>query len=173
MSFGISSFMQQQMCFMGQLQVFDEASDSFHRMTGVKVSSTQIQRVCHYYGQQLENDWQTAISQGGKDKKVVHKQRCYVMLDGGMVLTREEKWKEMKLARLFDSSQAIDISKDRGYIGSSTYLAHLGNHRDFLKKVEYHVDTMADVVFIADGAKWIWKWVEAMYPEAIDRKSVV
>lgn len=25
---------------------------------------------------------------------------------------------------------------------------------------------MADVVFIADGAPWIWKWIEANYPEA-------
>ena len=158
--------MQQQMCFMGQLQVFEEASESFLRMTGVKVSTTQIQRVCHHYGQELEDGFQKIISQGGKDRKVVHNQRCYAMLDGGMLLTREEKWKEMKLARLFNSSQAIQISKDRGYIGSSTYLAHLGDHKAFLKKVEYHVDTMGDVVFIADGAKWIWKWVEAMYPES-------
>lgn len=134
--FGISSFMQQHMCFMGQLEVFEDASESFRRMTGVKVSTSQLQRVCHYYGQQLEDQQQKAIVEGGKDKKVVHKERSYAMLDGGMILTREDKWKEMKLARLFDASQTTQVSKDRGHIGSSTYIAHLGNHKAFLKKVE-------------------------------------
>jgi hypothetical protein len=165
-TFGISSLMQQHLCFMGQMQVFEEASESFCRITGVKVSVSQIQRVCHYYGQILEEEQQKAITGGGKDKKVIHKARCYAMLDGGMLLTREEKWKEMKLARLFNDSDAINISQERGYIGGSTYVAHLGNHKAFLKKVEYHVDTMADVIFVADGAKWIWKWVETMYPES-------
>ena len=158
--------MQQQMCFLGQEKVFEGASECFLRLSGLSVDAKQIERVCHYYGQLLEDNQQKLISEGGKDKKVVHRDRCYTMLDGGVLLTREEKWKEMKLARLFDSSQAINISKDRGYIANSTYIAHLGNHKKFLKKVEYHVDTMAKVVFIADGAKWIWKWVEAMYPEA-------
>lgn len=165
-SFGISALMQEQMCFIGQLQVFDEAADSFDRMTGVKVSSTQIQRVCHYYGQQLEESIQKSIAEGGKDRKAVHKGPCYVMLDGGMVLTRDDQWKEMKLGRLFDTAQSIEISKDRGCIGDSLYVAHLGNHREFLKKMEYHVDTMSEVIFIADGAPWIWKWIETMYPEA-------
>lgn len=87
------------------------------------------------------------------------------MLDGGMVLTREEKWKEMKLARIFEQRQHISISNSRNHIGDSTYVAHLGNHKQFLKKVEHHLDDKGEVVFIADGAKWIRKWAEAMYPQ--------
>lgn len=107
--------MQQQMCFMAQMEVFEDASESFRRMTGVQVSVSQIQRVCHYYGQQIEEQQQKSITEGGKDKNVVHRERSYVMLDGGMVLTGEEKWKEMKLARLFDAAQAVELSTDRGY----------------------------------------------------------
>lgn len=158
--------MQQQMCYLGQEKVFEQASECFKKLTGVDVNAKGIERVCHHYGQLLENEIQLAIANGGKDKKVVHQERCYVMLDGGMLLTREEKWKEMKLARLFDRSEVVNISKDRGYIANSLYVAHLGNHRAFLKKVEHHIDVMGDVVFVADGAKWIWKWIEAMYPEA-------
>ncbi len=158
--------MQQQMCYMGQEKVFAQASECFMRLSGVSVTAKQIERVCHYYGQIIEDVQRRAIEKGGKDKKVIHWQRCYAMLDGGMLLTREEKWKEMKLARFFNSSNAITISKDRGHISDSTYVAHLGGHKEFLKKVEFHVDTMAEVVFIADGAKWIWKWVEATYPES-------
>lgn len=135
-------------------------------MSGARVNAKQIERVCHFYGQLLEEQQQQAIEQGGKDKKVVHLPLTYLMLDGGMVLTREEKWKEMKLARFFNAEQAITVSKDRGYINGSTYLAHFGNHKGFLKKVEYHADVMSQLVIIADGAKWIWKWAEAMYPES-------
>jgi hypothetical protein len=35
------------------------------------------------------------------------------MVDGGMVLTREEKWKEMKPARIFRADEVVTISKDR------------------------------------------------------------
>jgi hypothetical protein len=38
--------------------------------------------------------------------------------------------------------------------------------------VEYHLDAIAEKVFIADGAKWIWKWAEANYPAAIHNGSV-
>jgi hypothetical protein len=41
----------------------------------------------------------------------------------------------------------------------------LGIHHEFFEKVEYHLDGIADKVFIADGAKWIW--VDAKYPGAI------
>lgn len=165
--FNISAYLQDQMCFMGQQQVFDEASESFLRLLGIEVSDKQIERICHYYGEKLEEKQQIAIANGENEGKKNDRQKYYVMLDGGMVLTREEKWKEMKLARIFDVRDKAPISKGRNYIGKSTYVAHLGGHKDFLQKTEYHLDTKGELIFIADGAKWIWKWVEAMYPESM------
>jgi hypothetical protein len=165
--FNISAYLQEQMCFMGQQQVFDEAEKSFLRLLGICVSDKQIERVCHYYGEKLEEKQQMAIASGENSSTKNDRQSYYVMLDGGMVLTREEKWKEMKLARIFDVRDKLPISKDRNYIGESTYVAHLGGHKDFLQKTEYHLDTKGELIFIADGSKWIWKWVEAMYPESI------
>jgi len=159
--------MQQQMCYVGQQQVFTEASENFMRLTGVRVSAKQIERVCHHYGGLLEEEQQEAIRRGGKDKSVQVQGLHYAMVDGGMVLTREEKWKEMKLARIFKADEVIKISKDRGYIKDSQYVSHLGGHHQFFDKVEYHLDAIAEKVFIADGAKWIWKWAEANYPAAI------
>ena len=106
------------------------------------------------------------INQGGKDRKVQIKDPYYAMLDGGMLLTREEKWKEMKLARIFKTSEAVEVSKDRKYIANSLYVAHLGKHKEFIKKVEYNLDTVQNKIFIADGAKWIWGWATAAYPNS-------
>ena len=158
--------MQQQMCYVGQQHVFEQASENFVRLTGVSVSAKQIERVCHHYGNLLEEEQQQAIEKGGKDKAVKISDPHYVMVDGGMVLTREEKWKEMKLARIFKADGVVKLSKGRGYIAQSLYVAHLGDHDKFFEKVEYHIDTIANKIVIADGAKWIWKRIEANYPDA-------
>lgn len=158
--------MQEQMCYMGQQMVFQEGADSFQRFMGVDINAKQIERICHHYGERIEQIQKQAIKHGGKDKKIKIKDPYYAMLDGGMLLTREEKWKEMKLARIFRTNEAVEVSKNRRYIANSLYVAHLGKHDEFIKKVEYHLDTVQNKIFIADGAKWIWGWATAAYPNA-------
>src|SRR5467141_2334694 len=87
--FNISAYLQQHICFMRQQQVFDEASESFSRLLGICVSDKQIERVCHYYGEQLEKRQQDAMASGENEGKRNDRQSYYVMLDGGMLLTRE------------------------------------------------------------------------------------
>lgn len=164
--FDISAFMQQQICFLGQEKVFATAAECFASITGVQINAKQIERVCHHYGELLEHKQQAQIKAGASAPKATDGKRYYIMPDGGMILTREEKWKEMKLARIFSEKESISISKHRRYIGESVYVAHLGGHKDFLQKVEYHLDSKAEIVFVADGAPWIWKWAETMYPES-------
>lgn len=166
-NYNISALLQEQMCYLGQQLVFEHASETLRRMWKIKVNAKQIERVCHHYGEQIEEKQWRAIASGEHLTQKNDRQSYYAMLDGGMVLTREEKWKEMKLARIFDKRHLTSTSKERGYIGTSTYAAHLGGCKDFLQKVEYHLDTKGEIIFIADGAPWIWKWVEAMYPESI------
>lgn len=33
--------------------------------------------------------------------------------------------------------------------------------------MDYHLENLNNIVFIADGTRWIWKWVEQNYPESI------
>lgn len=154
------------MCFLGQQKVFTDAEKSLLVLKGVSISAKQIENVCHYYGERIEQDIQIKITSGCPASRTDNK-RHYAFLDGGMVLTREEKWKEMKLARIFSEDQRTCINENRGYIDQSTYIAHLGGHKPFWQKVEYHLDCKSEIVFIADGAPWIWKRVETMYPESI------
>ena len=71
----------------------------------------------------------------------------------------------MKLARLFHESQNVDIQKNRNEIVKSVYVSHLGSVDEFCPKLERHLATIKTrKVFIADGAKWIWNWVEDNYP---------
>jgi hypothetical protein len=161
--FSISHYMKDLLCFAGQQMVFEEASQTVNKLTGAKVTGKQIERVCHHYGEKLEQEQQQEIKQG--EKPVNYNNNLhYIELDGGMLLTREEGWKEMKLCRIFSDKDAVQVSKDRKQIIQSTYIGHLGSHKKFLEKVEQHTDFITRKAVLADGAPWIWNWAEDLYP---------
>jgi hypothetical protein len=90
-------------------------------------------------------------------------------MEGSMLLTRdkEKSWKEVKLCRMFYSTDRVTkVSSGRNMLVQSRYVAHLGNHEDFLDKVLEVLPCTRSPIFLADGAKWIWNWVEEYYPQA-------
>lgn len=159
--------MQELACYAGQQAVFEEASQMLQFIGGIEINAKQIERICHYHGQQLEENIQQEI-QSGFDKTCPDgSERYYVMVDGSMYLTREEKWKEMKLGRIFKAQDNIGVSKHRGMITKSEYVCHLGSHTQFFEKLGVYTEALKQPVFINDGARWIWKWVETYYPGAV------
>ena len=168
-NFRISSYLQELMCYFGQQEVFSQAEDTLKVAKGIDVSAKQIENLCHHYGELVgqQMDRQMAESDHGYTMEQLLS-AYYVMVDGSMYLTREEQWKEVKLARLFSAQDHIEnISKDRGMITDSNYLAHLGSSKEFLLKLEYFLEPLKELVIVADGAKWIWNWAEAFYPDAV------
>lgn len=156
----MTPYWQDQCLFMGQQMVFEEASQTIEKLTGQQVDAKQIERLAHGYGELLEQKHQI------EETASIDDQLYYGMMDGGMVFTREEEWKEMKLARIFSAKNHIETGKKRDLITHSRYVAHLGGHRAFFRKVEKCTDTLPNMIWIADGAKWIWEWVHESYPQA-------
>ena len=154
------------MCYCGQQKVFEEASEHIDKLLQIEVNAKQIERVCHHYGKGIEQEQSKAIEVGALQANP-DKQSCYVMVDGSMIFTREEGWKEIKLGRIFQKDSCIQINANRRMIETSQYVCHLGNHQEFTRKMEYYLDSIHEKIVIADGAKWIWNWVESTYPEAI------
>ena len=157
------------MCFLGQQLVFEEASEMLRVMRGTEINSKQIERICHHYGGMLEEEIQRGIKQGKpKDDNLLQDDQIhYVMTDGAMFLTREESWKEVKMARIFKKDDNVQSSSNRKIITKSSYVAHLGSNKEFFPKLEYHIDHLRSMVFIGDGAKWIWNWADSFYPDAV------
>ena len=63
------------------------------RVSGCALNAKSIERLCHYYGQALEaiaDKWEPEIVKASAGEPV------YVMVDGTMLFTPEEGWKEMK-----------------------------------------------------------------------------
>lgn len=158
----MTAYWQDQCLYMGQQQVFAEASESIVSLTDTQVTAKQIERLCHYYGQLAQSKQQQEADQLAAKDTRMH----YVMADGGMLLTREDDWKELKLARIFALSDHLPENERRNFIKQSQYVAHLGNHNEFCAKLLPLTDRLPDQVWIADGARWIWDIVDAHYPQA-------
>ena len=103
---------------MGQQEVFDEASETLKRVGRIELSDKSIERLCHHYGQILED-------QVAEDQVIRDLRPHYVMMDGSMVFTREEQWKELKLGRIFPFEAQMKESPSQGLIHESSYVAHL------------------------------------------------
>lgn len=164
--FRMSAYLQDTACTAGQSMVFEEAAAFMNRYLNISISGKQIERVCHHYGEQLEIDLQRCVLTDEPSTALPADKSYYVMMDGCLLMTREEKWKELKLGRIFNTQDAMEADKNRNRISQSTYVAHLGDYHEFTKKMEVVIDVLPNKVFIADGAKWIWSWVEQCYPES-------
>ncbi len=165
----ISSLTQETMCYIGQHLVFRDAEEVLNNLTGANINSKQIERVCHQYGQWIEEEDNRIIS------KAIYKEYDpqkanelhYVSVDGAMYLTREESWKESKLGRTYQLKDIVEVSPKRTELTKSTYVTHLGDYKEFISKMDYHLENLNNIVFIADGARWIWKWIKQHYPDSL------
>lgn len=165
-TFAISHRLQLVMCLLGQSHVFEEGEKLLMELMGLEMSGKQIQRVSEYYGKKIEaletSENPTTPPVLGKKNETV-----YGMVDGSMLFTREEKWKEVKLGRLFCASNRVAIQPKRTELTKSQYVCHLGGHLDFLEKMDRYLDPYKNKILIGDGAKWIWNWVDINHPEAV------
>ena len=159
--FQMSPYLQELVVFAGQNHVFEDASEQLEKLASVQVTAKQVERLTHGYGELLE------VSSKGLSKEVqqLDQQMHYGMIDGGMVLTREDNWKEMKLSRVFKADSHMGSSENCNFIRESNYTAHFGGCNPFFRKLENTTDYLANMVWICDGAKWIWNWIESSYPD--------
>ena len=134
---------------MGQQEVFQQGSETLEKLTGQYVSAKQIERMSHAYGLLYEDKGQKKKIMESSNKESI----VYGMMDGSMVLTREDDWKEMKLARFFEENSILPENEHRNFVRESIYVAHLGGKNPFLRKVEQTIGNKENMVWIADGAK--------------------
>jgi len=160
--------MQGLICLTGQSVVYEEASELFKELIDIEIAGSQIQRVCLYYGESIDSLIASNCEPILPKLEVKNKKdTTYVMVDGAMLFTREDQWKELKLGRIFQQSQVVATHTNRKEIRHSIYVSHLGSVDDFFPKFERHLVAYKNKVIIGDGAKWIWNWAEDNYPGAM------
>ena len=167
--FSMSERVRGILCSMGQSLVYGEVSEFIKELINIDVAPCQVQRLCTYYGglmdPLIESGCEAVLPQ--IEVKGDKEDFTYVMVDGSMVFTREDKWREMKLGRIFSGSQVVDIQVNRREIIRSIYVSHLGSVNEFFPKLERYLVPYRNKVILGDGAKWIWNWAEDNYPGAV------
>ena len=147
--------------------MFEDAEELLLSTMGIKMSAKQIQRVSESYGAEIENKEQALIKSEAGLSAPKNEELTYIMPDGSMLYTREEGWKEIKVGRVFQQKDIVQLQEDRQQITHSLYVCHLGEHKDFLGKMEHYIERYRKKICVADGAKWIWNWAEDTYPDMI------
>lgn len=159
--------MQQLMTYCGQLDSYEKSNEVLKEMLQIEVSETQIYRVTDYYGKAVE----ASVNEEPVLSPVKADEVMYAEADGSMILTREEGWSEVKVGRLFKSSDCLHAEGKPGWISHSQYTAHLGSHAAFTKTMDALIDKYGNLgnrlVFVSDGAAWIKNWIEDAFPNAI------
>ena len=156
------------MVFAGQYDNYGSCNQLISGLMGQEISSAQVFRVTNAYGSELGITEQSERSL----PPVQQDETVYAEIDGSMILTREG-WKEVKLGRMFKSSDRATAGESRGMILESQYVAYLGDKRPFCRGMDELLDSYGGarlknrLVLINDGAVWIHHWCADMYPEAV------
>ena len=168
---------------------FALASELLNKTTSADIGKSQIHELLNRMGKVLrvqdEEQEDTvlssekikAVSNNLSDDSVV-----YGMIDGAMLhfrgsscaknsATEKSHWGEVKLLRIFtENSYCKDISKKRGVIMDSIYAATFSRKEVFEAKIQPLLDPLESLgnrlVFINDGAPWIWDIIHTYYPNS-------
>jgi len=155
-SFAVSEKLRALCCLVGQAKVYDQASELFEEIGQICNSRTQIQRICIHYGSLLDPliaaDCEAVIP---RLERTSDQDPLYIMVDGAMLFTRPDEWREIKLGRIFHHSSTVELSPKRRQTLKSVYVSHLGSVNDFFPKLERHLTNYRRRVIIGDGAQWI------------------
>ena len=162
----LSPYYRELLTYVGQLECYDLAAELVNKLLRRPTNVSQVFRQTTKIGEQASE----LINKEPTPKEVEPSDLVYVQVDGSMLLTREEKWKEVKVGRMFFDSALYQLSPKRRWIKNSLYIAHLGSHEAFEMKMSRLVDPYYEkpeqLVFVTDGASWISSWINAEYPKA-------
>jgi hypothetical protein len=168
---------------------FEEASRLAERFLLFRVSDNTVRKQTEGYGNaqaQVEQEW---IEQAEDEKALQVRQRhvapqpgrIYASIDGAHVPLQQE-WRELKTLCWY-RVEKIRPSMPRKHHGQSTgeqsdwqakdmqYHCDLTDAEQFGRLLwatglQNHADTYEEVVFVSDGAVWIWRLVEQYFPQA-------
>lgn len=165
--FQISPLLQELMIYCGQLECYEKCPEILEKTIGIRVGHSQVHRVADTYGKELEKTVATTRTLPPLGPTEV----LYAEVDGSMLFTRDAGWKEVKVGRIFKSSDCISPNEKSSWVRHSQYLSYLESSKDFTPKMEVVIESYGTIkqrlVFINDGAPWIKQWIEDAYPQAI------
>ena len=155
---------------------FEEAQRQIQEYLQVDVSVNTIRRETRLIGQRQAKREQVWTEQSQdldylqlRQRQTERPKRVYGSIDGAFVPI-EKEWKEAKLVSWYQAGQRYGSSElcalDTHYYISLEDAASFGE-LVWATALQHQVDRAQEVVFVCDGATWIWKLVARNFPNAI------
>lgn len=164
---------------------FEEGCELVERFLLLEVSDNTLRKETQIFGQlqvQHEQAWQARSQdpqhlQERQQSAVERPQRLYGSLDGALVPIGEE-WRELKTGSWYEVEQVGNAcSSGVGQVDELrarhiSYYCDIADVQAFealvwASAVQRNADRAAEIVFVADGAPWIWNLVERNFPQAV------
>jgi hypothetical protein len=164
---------------------FGKGSQLLEELLLIKLSDHSLDKSAQAYGrevEQVEQEWQSeaadAETQLKRQREARPVLRLYGALDGAVVHVRGDKqnaWRELKIGAWFQARGQPPKSPDgqwRIQAENITYYADFCEASTFgnllwASGLQRQADMAVELIFIGDGAAWIWRLVEEHYPQAI------
>ena len=186
----ISAGLKPLLALLGIQTSFDEAAKLAKAFLLLDISDNSIRQAVQWVGQKQQvreqkweklSDWHHYMTNPARHEESPPR-RLYGSIDGVMVPTREE-WRELKTLCWYE------VSPNSARQWPARYKERLGQlealkatdiryHCDIQEAesfatllwatgCHYLADRAQELIFVCDGAKWIWRLIEENFPQAI------
>ena len=155
---------------------FEEARHQIQRFLQVEVSANTIRQETQLLGEKqaqrerqwIENSQDLAYLQQ-REQVQERPQRMYGSMDGAFVPI-EQEWKEAKLISWYQVGQRYareELHAQEVHHYPSLEEAASFGELVWATAVQHQADQAQELIFVCDGAAWIWKLVEHYFPDAV------
>lgn len=165
---------------------FEKATENLKRYLNVEVSESLVRTICEKIGKIVyEEDLGRAEETYEKPEEsipVLHEKEkkdgiLYIYADGSMINTIEKDkdgstWREIKLGLVYYDRNSVSRKNGKLIITQKEYVSYLGSVDVFKRflldaAVQQGYGQIKEVVFIGDGAPWIWNMCDEIFPDAV------
>lgn len=165
----VSNSMEKRILDFAMNAPFEECAERWSIHYPCSISSNLFRRVVDRVGRRRENAHsQLRLQQAALPPQEQPAQSLVVAADGSMLLTREERWKEAKVAVV---ARGESIIAGKGII-DPRFVAVLGGQEEFSAALKSaleaeSVDDVMRIIWLGDGARENWTLAERLCPFAI------
>jgi hypothetical protein len=177
----MSAALQEVVALMGVHLPFEIASELFERLTHVSISDNGVRQSTERIGQERREAEQAMVEAAWDPERFElpegpeeAPERLYGSIDGTSVRT-EEGWREAKLGSWYRTEEPPEEEPPDEWDLHAEAIEYYGDIREaesfgrlvYLTGRQRGAHQAEELVFIADGAKWIWNVVEEHFPDAV------
>lgn len=177
----LSAELQEAVALVGVHLPFELASDLFERLTQISISDNGVRQATDQIGQErLEAD-EELVDKAWDPQRIELPEgptevpsRLYGSVDETSVRT-EGGWRKPKLGSWYTTDEAPPDETPEEWEPRATEISYYADILEaeefgrlmYLTGLQRGADQTEELIFIADGASWIWKWVEEHFAEAV------